>query len=173
ERQLGDLADDVPARDVHRGGDAHDRLARPALLARDALRSQREHALIQTLGRERILANDQLGDAGAERVDRGLDRRVAGGDADALDAPAGGHAYQDLVRARHDEMADPVRAAFVGRAQDVYLKLRDPHGCPPRSREINRLAAVETSRSSPALALVLPFRRHRYADHGIARQDTQ
>ena len=66
-------------------------------------------------------------DAAAECVDRRFDRRVAGGDADALDAFVGLHADQDLVGARHDEVADPVRAAGVGRAQDVDFEFSDFH----------------------------------------------
>ena len=87
QRQLRGLADDVPAGDVDRGGDAHQRFARPAFLVREPLPGQGEQLLVQPLRRERVGADDQLADAAAERVDRRFDRRVAGGDADALDRP--------------------------------------------------------------------------------------
>ena len=127
ERQLRHLTDQVPARDVDRGGNADDRLARPALLARAALPGQREELLVDALGRERVHADDELGDAALESGDRGLDRRVARRDADPLEPLVGLQAHENLVGARHDEMADPMGPVGLRRAQDVDLQVSDLH----------------------------------------------
>src|ERR1051325_6452938 len=54
QRQLGHLSDQVPARYVDRRGNADDRLARPALLARTPLPGQRKELLVALLRRERV-----------------------------------------------------------------------------------------------------------------------
>ena len=127
QRQPRRLADDVPGGDVHGGGNAHQRLPRPALLVGQALRRQREQLLVEPFRRERVGTQDQLGDTAAQTLDDRSDGPIAGGKPDALDAFVGTHPHQQLVGARHDEVTDPVRAPGVGRAQDVALELSDLH----------------------------------------------
>src|SRR5437667_254056 len=127
ERQPGHLAEDVPGGNVHCGRDPHHGFARPALLVRPALPRQGEELLVKLLRSERIGADDQLADAAAKGVDRRLDGRVAGGEADALDAFVGLHPHQDLARLRYGEMTYPVRPPGIGCAQDVSLELGNLH----------------------------------------------
>jgi hypothetical protein len=128
ERQAGDLADQIPGGEVDRCRDAHQRLPRPLLLRREALPGEREQLLVERLRRERVGAHHELAEAAFQRMDRRLDRGVARGDADALDAFVGMQAHEDLVRLRHDEMAHPVRPPVVRRAQHVRFQSRDFHG---------------------------------------------
>src|SRR4029077_11253429 len=127
QRQLRDLADDVPERDVHGRRDADDRLARPLLLVRQPLPGQREELLVEGFGRERVGTDDLVRDPGLHRVNRRLDRRVARRDADPLDALVGLHADQDLVRLGDAEVGDRVRAYGGGRAENVNLEGNDFH----------------------------------------------
>src|SRR5437762_7378304 len=127
KRQPGRLAEDVPGRNVYCGRDPDHGFARPALLVRPALPRQSEELLVKLLRSERIVADDQLADAAAKGVDRRLDGRIAGGEADALDAFVGLHPHQDLARLRYGEMTYPVRPPGIGCAQDVSLELDDLH----------------------------------------------
>src|SRR5947208_4863215 len=127
KRQPGHLAEDVPGGNVHCGRDPHHGFARPAFLVRPALPCQGEELLVKLLRSERIGADDQLADAAAKGVDRRLDGRVAGGEADALDAFVGLHPHQDLARLRYGEMTYPVRPPGIGGAQDVNLELGNLH----------------------------------------------
>src|SRR2546430_13975164 len=127
ERQPGHLAEDVPGGNVHCGRDPDHGFARPAFLVRPALPRQGEELLVKLLPSERIGADDQLADAAAKSVDRRLDGRVAGGEADALDAFVSLHPHQDLARLRYGEMTYPVRPPGIGCAQDVSLELGNLH----------------------------------------------
>src|SRR5438552_2574180 len=74
-----------------------------------------------------VHVDHQLADAAAKSVDRRLDGRVAGGEADALDAFVSLHPHQDLARLRYGEMTYPVRPPGIGCAQDVSLELGNLH----------------------------------------------
>jgi hypothetical protein len=67
ELQPGRLADDVPQRNVDRGGNADDCFAAPALLVRQALPVEREDLSVETFRRERVGADDEVGNPGAVR----------------------------------------------------------------------------------------------------------
>ena len=98
QRHAGDLADDVPAGQVDRRGDADERLTPPALFASQPGGGQAEDLAVEPLGRRGVFAEDLFGEVCFEDPRDGRDVGIGGGKSKAFDPVRCRQLYQQLIR---------------------------------------------------------------------------
>src|SRR5277367_2065092 len=102
-------------------------LSAPTLFVRDALRGETKKLFVQPLRGRGILPEYQVTDPELERLNHRLGRSVARSEAETLDSILRANADKQLIRSRHDEIADPVSRPIVRSGKDLNVKFHDFH----------------------------------------------